>query len=86
MTLTGGRVSHVGFLLDVIFVTTAGCGVGFSPGPLAWGPPPQPCRQTGLWEPLLELEEDLRLMKAISTVGSGLKHQTKRKRVVFCEL
>lgn len=30
----------------------------------------------GLWGPLLELEDDLRLMKAISTVGSGLEHKT----------
>lgn len=74
--LTGGSVSHVGFLLDVILVPTAGCKGGPGPGPRAWGPPPQPCGQTGLWEPLLELEEDLGLMKAISTVGSGLQHET----------
>lgn len=30
------------------------------------------CREIGLCGPLLEPEEDLRLIKAISTVGSGL--------------
>lgn len=29
----------------------------------------------GLWGPLPELEDDLHRMKAISTVGSGLRHK-----------
>lgn len=74
--LTAGSISLAGFGLEVIFVTKAGCG---GPGALVWGPPPppDPGREPGLWGPLLELEDDLRRMKAISTVGSGLK-QTSR--------
>lgn len=30
------------------------------------------CSEMGLWGPLLDPEEDLRLINAISTVGSGL--------------
>ncbi len=77
LTLTAGRVSLAGFRLEVILVTTAGCGgMVPRPGGLAWDPPPppDPWREMGLWGPLLELEDDLRLIKAISTVGSGLQH------------
>lgn len=80
VTLTGGNVSQAGFLLEVIFVTMVGCGaMEPRPGAFVWGPAPtaHPCRHTGLWEPLLELDDNLRLMKAISTVGSGLQHNIK---------
>lgn len=75
LTLTAGRVSLAGFLLDVILVTMAGCcGAAPSAGGLIWAPPPapDPWRAIGLWGPLLELEDDLLRIKAISTVGSGL--------------
>ena len=76
--LTGGSVSQAGFRLEVILVTMLGCG-GTLPGPgaLVCGAPPapHPCGQMGLCDPLLELDDNLRLMKAISTVGSGLQHK-----------
>lgn len=78
LTLTAGRVSLAGFRLEVILETTAGCGgTAPSPGGLVWAPPPapDPWRVMGLWGPLLELEDDLHRMKAISTVGSGLRHK-----------
>ena len=48
---------------------------GPNPGAEAWDtvPPTGPCREmVGLWVSLLEPDEERRLMKAISTVGSGL--------------
>lgn len=46
--LTAGRVSLAGFLLEVILVTTAGCGGKvLSAEAFIWAPPP-PWRQMGL--------------------------------------
>lgn len=58
---------------------TAGCGdAAPSVGTLVWGPAPP---EMGLWGPELELEDDLRLMKAISTVGSGLQLKNRNLEV-----
>lgn len=50
LTVTTGSVSLAGFRLDVILVTTAGCGGGVRPGGLTWAPPPvpEPWRAMGL--------------------------------------
>ena len=80
LTLTRGRVSQTGFLLEVILVPGAPEAPEFpSIEALCWGtdPPPAPCWETGLWGPEEEEEEE-RWMKAISTVGSGLNQQTGR--------
>lgn len=72
VTLTAGSVSQWGFLLEVILATVGSWG-GMVNSPGAFPPPLSPCWQMGLCEPLLELDDDLLLMKAISTVGSGLE-------------
>lgn len=72
LMFTVGRVSLAGFLLLVILVITA-CWGAVAANPQGFvGAGLVPCRPIGLWGPLLELEDDLLRMKAISTVGSGL--------------
>lgn len=73
LMFTVGRVSLAGLRLAVILVTTAGCGAAAANPQVFVGAGLLPWRPMGLWGPLLELEDDLLRMKAISTVGSGLQ-------------